>query len=43
MKKLLLLLISITAISCNNNSTAVEVAESTQLETNTTTDPNDFE
>ena len=43
MKKLLLLLISITAISCNNNSTAVEVAESKQLETNTTTDPNDFE
>ena len=43
MKKLLLLLISITAISCNNNSTTVEVAESTQLETITATDPNDFE
>ena len=36
-------MISITAISCNNNSTAVEVAESTQLETITATDPNDFE
>ena len=43
MKKLLLLLILITAVSCNNNSKAVEVVEGTEVETTTATDPNDFE
>ena len=43
MRKLLLLLILITAVSCNNNSTAVEVVEGTEVETTTATDPNDFE
>jgi len=43
MRKLLLLLILITAVSCNNNSTAVEVVEGTEVETTSTSDPNDFE
>ena len=46
MKKLLLLLILITAVSCNNNSTAVEVVEvveGKEVEASAATDPNDFE
>ena len=46
MRKLLLLLILITAVSCNNNSTAVEVVEvveGKEVEASAATDPNDFE
>ena len=46
MKKLLLLLIAITTVSCNNKSEpakVVEGAESTQVQTNAVSDPNDFE
>jgi len=46
MKKLLLLLIAITTVSCNNKSESakvVEDAESTQVQTNAVSDPNDFE
>ena len=43
MKKLLLLLIAITTVSCNNTTEPAKVVEGTEAEANTSTDPNDFE
>ena len=43
MKKLLLLLIAITTVSCNNTPEPAKVVEGTEVEANTATDPNDFE
>ena len=43
MKKLLLLLIAITTVSCNNTPEPAKVVEGTEAEANTATDPKDFE
>lgn len=43
MKKLLLLLIAITTVSCNNTSEPAKVVEGAEAQTNAASDPNDFE
>ena len=43
MKKLLLLLIAITTVSCNNTPEPAKVVEDTEAQTNAASDPNDFE
>ena len=43
MKKLLLLLIAITTVSCNNKSEPAKVVEGAEVQANAASDPNDFE
>ena len=43
MKKLLLLLISITTVSCNNTPEPAKVVGDAEAQTNAASDPNDFE
>ena len=43
MKKLLLLLIAITTVSCNNTPEPAKVVEDAEAQTNAASDPNDFE
>ena len=43
MKKLLLLLIAITTVSCSNKSEPAKVVEGAEAQTNAASDPNDFE